>query len=175
LLCLRERLEPLRDVVEALFAGLLRHRRVHGLVLVRLAGDRGLEVLLGAADREAGRGIADRREILQVAVGVAGLSVCRLLEVAGDLGEALDVRLLCEVEVATIRLRLASERVLEVLVRLRSVEGLGHCLVSYFELQRPQRPRYVRSSARTRKPRTLFGSGSLAGMSAIAPHLSQTA
>src|SRR5579859_2234464 len=47
LLGLRERLQPLGDVVVALFAGLLRHAGVHRLVLVGLAVDGGLQVLLG--------------------------------------------------------------------------------------------------------------------------------
>src|SRR5579859_4406478 len=73
LLGLRERLEPLGDVVEALFAGRLRHAGVHRLVLVRLAGDRGLQVLLGVADGEVRRRIAHLLEVVEVAVRVAGL------------------------------------------------------------------------------------------------------
>src|SRR5579883_1232374 len=114
LLGLRQRLEPLGDVVEALFARGLRHARVHGLVLVRLAGDRALQVLLGVADRLARRRVADLLEVVEVAVRVAGLAVGRLLEVAGDLGVALDVGDLREVEVAAVRLRLAGEGLLEV-------------------------------------------------------------
>ena len=45
-----ERLEPVGDLVEALFAGGLGEARVHLGVLVGLAGDRRLEVLLGVAD-----------------------------------------------------------------------------------------------------------------------------
>src|SRR5580658_2875239 len=82
LLGLRERLEPLGDVVEALFARGLRHARVHVLVLVRLAGDRGLEVLLGVADGQSRRGITDLLEVIEVTVGVPRLSVGSLLEVA---------------------------------------------------------------------------------------------
>ena len=54
-------------------------------------------------------------------VRVAGLAVGGLLEVAGDLGVALDVGDLCEIEVAAVRLRLAGKRVLEVLMGLRSL------------------------------------------------------
>src|SRR5882757_6532190 len=39
LLCLGEGLEPLGDLFEPLFAGGLRHARIHRLVFVRLAGD----------------------------------------------------------------------------------------------------------------------------------------
>ena len=80
LLGLGERLEPLGDVVEALLARLLRHARVHRLVLVRLAGDRRLEVLLGVADREPGRRIADLLQEVEVPVRVAGLAVGGVLE-----------------------------------------------------------------------------------------------
>src|SRR5262245_30005020 len=59
LLCLGQSLEPLCDVVEAFLTGSLRHARVHGLVLVRLAVDGGLEVLLGRADGKTGSRIAD--------------------------------------------------------------------------------------------------------------------
>src|SRR5512132_1493815 len=58
LLGLGEGLEPLGHVVEALLAGLLRHARVHRLVLVRVAGDGALEVLLRAADGQAGGRVA---------------------------------------------------------------------------------------------------------------------
>src|SRR5580698_5057750 len=52
-------LEPLRDLVEALFARGLGEPRVHLRVLVGLARDRRLEVLRGVADRLAGRRVAD--------------------------------------------------------------------------------------------------------------------
>src|SRR2546428_10216279 len=48
---LGERLEPLRELGEAFLPRGLGHARVHLGVLVRLAGDRGPEVLLGLADR----------------------------------------------------------------------------------------------------------------------------
>jgi hypothetical protein len=125
LLGLGERLEPLGDLVEALLAGGLRHAGVHRLVLVRLAGDGGLEVLGRVADRQARRRVADAGEEVEVAVRVAGLAVRGLLEEARDVGAPLDVSLLCEVQVAAVRLRLACKGVLQVLVGLRSVE-LGH-------------------------------------------------
>jgi hypothetical protein len=57
---------------------------------VRLAGDRGLEVLLRVADREARRRVADLLDVVEMAVRVARLTVGRLLEVAGDLRFACD-------------------------------------------------------------------------------------
>ena len=70
-----------------------------------------------------GRRIADLLQVVEVAVRVAGLAVGGVLEEAGDLGEALDVGDLCEVQVAAVRLRLAGEGVLEVLMGLGSVRA----------------------------------------------------
>src|SRR6185436_16783690 len=109
LLRLGERLEPLRELREALVTRGLRHARVHLRVLVRLAGHRGLEVQLGLADRLAGRRIADLLQEIEMTEGVPGLRIRRVLEQTGDVGKALDVRDTREVEVATIRLRLAGE------------------------------------------------------------------
>src|SRR4051812_45011056 len=102
-------LEPLRDLLEALLAGGLREAGVHRRVLVGLAGDRRLEVLGGIAERLAGRGIADALQVIEVAVRVAGLALGGVAEQARDVGLALDVGDLREVEVATVRLRLAGE------------------------------------------------------------------
>src|SRR6185369_11539668 len=65
LLGLGESLEPVGDLAEALFARGTRHARVHVGVLVRLAGDRGLEVRRGLADRQAGRRVAAHLEELE--------------------------------------------------------------------------------------------------------------
>src|SRR5262249_50258590 len=67
LLGLRQRLEPLGDVVEAFLARSLREARVHRLVLVRLAGDGALQVLLGVSDREARGRITDALQVVEVA------------------------------------------------------------------------------------------------------------
>src|SRR5262245_56480161 len=98
----RERLEPLRDLVEALLASGLGEPGIHLRVLVGLALDRGLEVLVGRADRDAGDGVADLREELEVAVRVARLALGHVAEQPADVGEALDVRALREVEVAAV-------------------------------------------------------------------------
>src|SRR5690242_12674092 len=76
----RERLEPVGDLAEALFARGACHAGVHVRVLVRLAVDRGLEVELRVADRKSGRGIADLSQIVEVAVRVAGLAFGRVAE-----------------------------------------------------------------------------------------------
>src|SRR5688572_28350416 len=108
---LRERLEPVRDLLEALAARGLGHARVHVGVLVRLARDRGLQVVARLADRQARGGIADGLEVLEVAVRVPGLAFGRRPKYGRDIVEAFDVGLLCEVEIAAIRLRLAGKGV----------------------------------------------------------------
>jgi len=48
---------------------------------VRLAGDRGLQVVVGRADRQAGGRVADGLEELEMAVGMSGLAAFRLSSV----------------------------------------------------------------------------------------------
>src|SRR5439155_22994097 len=66
---LGEGLEPLRELGEALLPRGLGHARVHLGVLVRLAGDRGPEVLLGLADRLVRDRIADLFQEVEVPEG----------------------------------------------------------------------------------------------------------
>ena len=122
LLSLGEGLKPVGDLDEAFFARRSSHARVHVGVLVGLAGDGGLQVLLGLADGEAGRGVTDLREEREVAVCVAGLAFCGVAEQAGDIGKAFDVGYFREVEVTAVGLGLAGERGLEVGVGLGTVE-----------------------------------------------------
>src|SRR5438477_4039630 len=75
LLGARERLEPLGDLLEAFLPRGLGEARVHLGVLVGLAGDRRLQVLVGVADRLAGRRVAHRLQEVEVAVRVAGLAL----------------------------------------------------------------------------------------------------
>src|ERR671919_420380 len=71
---LGERLEPVGDLAEALVARLLRHARIHVGVLVRLAGDRRLEILARAPDRQVGGRIAHRLEVLEMPMRMPGLA-----------------------------------------------------------------------------------------------------
>ena len=57
---------------------------------------------------------------------MAGLALGGVAEQAGDVRLTLDVGDLGEVEVAAVRLRLAGERLLQVRVRLGSLEALLH-------------------------------------------------
>ena len=54
---------------------------------------------------------------------VAGLGIRRVLEEAGDVGEALDVCHARKVEVPPVRLRLPGERFLEILEALGALEA----------------------------------------------------
>jgi hypothetical protein len=126
---LRQRLEPVRDLAESLVAGSLRHARVHVRVLVRLAGDRRLQVVRGRADRQSGRRIADLFEIFEVAVRMPGLALRSRAEHGRDVVVTLDVRLLGEIEVATIGLRLAGESGLQIALGLAALQVHGALLV----------------------------------------------
>src|SRR2546426_12042086 len=107
---LGERLEPLRELGEAFLPRGLGHARVHLGVLVRLAGDRGPEVLLGLADRLLRDPIADLFQEVEGPEGVAGLGVRRVLEEARHVGGPFDVGDARGVEGAPVRPRLARER-----------------------------------------------------------------
>src|SRR5664280_2419800 len=117
--------EPVRDLLKAFLSGGLGEARVHGGELIGLAGDRGAEVLRGVADRRTGGRVAGPHEEVEVAEGVAGLTLGRLLKELLDLGQVLDLGLAGEVQVATVGLALAGERLLEIFVGLRSNER-GH-------------------------------------------------
>src|SRR5450755_126829 len=117
----RERLEPVGDLGEALLAGGLREPGVHLCVLVGLALDRALEIQRRRSEWKARGRVARGLQVVHVPVRVARLALGRVAEVARDLRVALDVGLVGEIEVAAVRLALASERVLEVFVRLRSL------------------------------------------------------
>ncbi len=73
--------------------------------------------------------VADLGEELEVTVGVAGLALGDRAEQRGDVGVALDVGLLGELQVAAVGLALAGERLLQVLVGLGAVE-VSHGVVS---------------------------------------------
>jgi hypothetical protein len=120
---LGQRLEPVGDLVEALRARGLGHARVHVGVLVGLAGDGSLQVVAGGADGQAGGGVAHLLEVLQVTVRVAGLAFGGGTEHGSDVVLAVHVGLVCEVQVAAVRLRFAGESGLQVLFGLGALES----------------------------------------------------
>src|SRR4051812_12154978 len=104
-----ERLEPLRDLVETLVARSASEARVHLGVLVRLTRDRRLQVVRGGADWLTGHRVAGGGEEVEVTERVPGLALGDGAEQRGDVGVALDVGLLSEVEVPAVGLALAGE------------------------------------------------------------------
>src|SRR5262249_32668374 len=102
LLGARERLEPLRDLVEAFLTGGLGEARIHLGVLVGLASDRSLEVLDAVADRLAGGRVAYALQVLEVPMGMTRLTLGGIAEQAGDVRLTFHVGLLGEVEVAAV-------------------------------------------------------------------------
>src|SRR2546428_2853518 len=126
LLGLGERLEPLRDLREALAARGLGEARVHLGELVGLALDRRLQVLVGRADWRVRHRVADLLQEVEVPEGVAGLGLRGVAEEPAHVRIALDVRAAREVEVAAVRLRLPGERRLQVVVRLAALQSLCH-------------------------------------------------
>src|SRR5262245_50491212 len=100
LLRLGEGLEPLRDLLESLAASRLREAGVHFRELVRLAVDRGLEVLLGRANRQPGHRIAGFLQEIEVPERVSGLGLGGVAKQATDVGITFDVGAPCEVQVA---------------------------------------------------------------------------
>ncbi len=121
----RQRLEPLRDLFEALVARGASETGVHLGVLIGLTGNRRLQVVGGGAHGNSRHGIADFGEEVEVTERVPGLALGDRAEQRGDVGEALDVGLLREVQVPAIGLALSGERLLQVVVRLASLE-IGH-------------------------------------------------
>src|SRR5690242_6618791 len=134
---LGERLEPVGDLVEAFLAGNAGHARIHVGVFVGLAGDCGLEDVAGRTDRLAGRWVAHFLEIFEMALRVPGLGLGSRAEHGGEIVEALNVGLLGETEIASVRQALGGNRVLQILLGLGSVER-----------------RHVASSTRSEKPMT---------------------
>src|SRR5712691_2483906 len=120
-----ERLEPLGDLLEALVAGGLGEAGVHLGVLVGLALDRGLEVVGGGADGDAGHRVADLGEKIEVAERVARLALRDRTEQRGDVCLTFDVGPSGEVEVAAVGLAFAAKCLFEVLVGFGAVQ-IGH-------------------------------------------------
>ena len=117
---LGEGLEPVGDLVEAFLAGGARHARIHIGVFVGLAGDRGAQIIAGAADRLAGRRVADLFEIFEMTVRMAGLALGRRAEHRRHVVVAFDVRLLREIQITAIGLAFAGECSLQIVLGLRT-------------------------------------------------------
>ena len=122
-----------------------------------------MQVVVARADGNTGGGVADLGEEVEVTERVTGLTFGDRAEQRGDVGVTLDVGLLREVEVPAVRLALARERGLQVVVGLGSIE-LGHLVLLLWAVglemeeravqeQWSQRPRKITCTASTVKSR----------------------
>ena len=93
------------------------------------ARDRRFQVQRGLADRQTGGRIAYLFEVLEVTVRVTGFTLGSGTKYRRYIIEAFDVSFGCEIQVTTVGLRFAGERVLQVLL------GLGACS---FHLEPPK-------------------------------------
>ena len=122
LLSLGQGFKPVRDFIETFVAGCFRHTRIHVCVFVGFPFDCSFQVVSRIADREPGCRIATIFQILQMPVGMARFTFGGGTENSGYVVVALNVSFLREVEVTAVCLRLARERVFEVLLGLGSFE-----------------------------------------------------
>src|SRR5664280_364216 len=113
-----KRLEPFGDLVESLVACGAGKSGVHLGVLVGLALDGGLQIVLGRAHWYDGDRIADLAQEVEVSECVTGLAFRNRAEQSGDVGIALHIGLLGEVQVPAVGLALAGERLFEILLGL---------------------------------------------------------
>ena len=108
--------EPIRDLVETFRAGNARHVGV----IARLTGDHRLKNVGGSAYRLARHRVTDLGEEVEIAVRMPGLALRRGAENGGDVVLAIDVRFLCEVEVAHVYFGGLGECLFQVLSCLRA-------------------------------------------------------
>src|SRR4029078_12935413 len=118
----RERLEPVRDFTETLVPGDFGHAWIHVGIFVRFTGDRGLQVLTRAPEREIRRRVAAGFEVFEMAVSVASFALGRRTKNRGDVVLAFYVGLGCEIEIAPVGLRFACECTFWIAVRVRALE-----------------------------------------------------
>src|SRR5690349_968833 len=119
---LRQRLEPIGDLLEAFLARGARHARVHVGVLVRLAGDGSLQIVAGLANRQTCRRIAGGLEKFEMPMCMSGLTLGGGAKYRSHIVETFHVRLLGEIKIAPVRLGLSGESVFQVVLGLTSLE-----------------------------------------------------
>ena len=126
-----QRLQPFGDLREALVAGHPGEARVHLGGLVDFAGDRRAKVVFGGADGLTGSGISHLGQEVEVPERMAGGAVSDRTEQRSNLGIALDVGLLGEVEVTPIGLAFDRKRFLQVLFGFSALEFRHGCRLGW--------------------------------------------
>src|SRR5208283_4019376 len=117
--------EPVGDLGKALFASGFGHAGVHVGVFVCLTGDGRSKIGCRVAHGQVRGWVADRLQIVQVAMRVAGLAFRGVAEQARDIRTAFHVGLLGEIQVAAVGLRFAGKRRFQILVSLGAFQ-FGH-------------------------------------------------
>ena len=97
-----EGFEPVRDFIEAFFAGGAGHAGIHVGVFMGFPGDGGGEVVGGFADGQAGGRIADFFEEFQMAVRVAGFPFRCGAEDGSNVVKAFNIGFLGEIQIAAM-------------------------------------------------------------------------
>ena len=87
---------------------------------MRFASDGGAQILRGFTDRQAGRGVADRFEVLKVPMGMASFALGGRAEHGGYVIVALDVGFLCEIKIPPVRLGFPGKSVFQIAIRSSS-------------------------------------------------------
>ncbi len=104
LLGLRQRLEPVGDSGESFFARRLGHSRIHVRVFVRFTVTADCRFRTVSPSGRSVAGIADLLQIIQMPVRMTRLAFGGVPEIAGNFRVTFDVRHLCEVQIAPVRL-----------------------------------------------------------------------
>ena len=101
---LGRRFKPVGYFFEAFFTRGLVHARGHIGVLISFVGNCGLQILKRRANRQAGGWIAYPLQVFRMTVRMSCFSFSGETEQCSNAVLSLDVRLVCEVQVAAVSL-----------------------------------------------------------------------
>src|SRR6185312_7887153 len=96
--------KPFRQFGKALFAGRLRHPRIHLSVFVRFPLDGRLQIGFRIANWHAGGWVSDLFQKVQMPEGMAGLGLRRIPEQPSDIRVTFDIGPPGKIEVAAVGL-----------------------------------------------------------------------
>ena len=114
--------EPVRNLVEVLVAGRLRHARIHVGVLMRFARNCRRQVYRRCANRQASCRITNLLEVLEEPVRVPCFAFRSRTEDRRNIVIALDIGLGGEIQIATIGLRLTRKCVFKISLGLAAFQ-----------------------------------------------------